>query len=723
MLKSWVRQYSYAMSLRRGGPPPARLRQAGRIVLGVLGLAIGLGLDVRPARAHAELVQATPAANAQLGQGPAQVALIFSEPLEPAFSLIEVLNEAGQRVDIGDVRVAPDDPTRMTVSLRALPAGVYTVSWRALSTADGHLTSGAYVFAVGAVAVDASPAAGVAAQATLQPAEVFSRLARYLGLALLIGGLAFSLGITRRTASPAWRTVVQAGAGLYALSLVVGLLAQIGKVAGAPLGLPWDPAAFQTLTGTRFGLLWTLQAILVFALALTTRASWWPRLPWVALGLALTLGVLAAASGHAAALSDGGWTLLAAILHVWGAALWVGGLGALYMALRASSDPLAQRALMRAFTPLAVAGVAVLSASGLVAAWQFVGSWELARTTVYGGTLIGKLFLAAVMLSLGAWHSWSAHTGQPGASWPGTVRAEAGLGLGVLVLAALLTVLPTAHAPRPELGGTLASDDLTMTLTLRPGRVGQNDLELAIRDADGPLTAARSVRVRFSTASGRVAPTEVQLVSRGDGTYTARTGALSIADTWQLQVVVRREGAFDTFADFSLALDAPAGTVRWLPYVSAALIALAGVAALTLALIWPPGRTRGWGRLTLAGPAALAALSAFWWVQPAPVDAFSLTNPVLASPTSIASGRALYETHCLACHGPSGAGDGPLGLALNPRPVDLRAHAVPGVHPDGQLYLWIRDGLPGSSMPAFADALRDEDRWHLVNYLRALAAP
>ncbi len=698
------------------------IRLGMRAGLGLLVLVVGLGLEVRSARAHADLIQSTPAANAQLAQGPAQVELIFTEPLEPAFSLIEVLNDAGQRVDIGDVLVRADDPTRMTVSLRSLPAGVYTVSWRALSSADGHLTSGAFVFAVGAARLDGQPAVA-AAQTTLQPAEVFARLARYVSLAALIGGLAFSLWATRQAASHPWRTVAQAGTGLYALALLIGLVAQTGKVTGQPLAPPWDPAMFQTLTGTRFGLLWILQAMVVFALALTTHAPWWPRLPAVVLGLALALGALAAASGHAAAVNDGGWTLLAAIAHVWGAALWVGGLGALFMTLRATPDPTAQRAVMRAFTPLAVTGVVALTVSGAVAAWQFVGSLELLRTTVYGGTLIGKFFLVAVMLALGAWHSRAAHTGGRPLSMAGSVRAEAALGLGVLVLAAILTVLPTAYAPRAEIGGTLTSDDLTLTLTLRPGRVGQNDLELTLRDGNGPLVSARSVRVRFSTASGRVAPSEVQLVSRGDGTYTARTGAISIADNWQLQTIVRRDGAFDTFANFTLALDQRAGTVRWMPYASAALIALALVALVTLAVIWPQASAWRWGRVSLIGPAVLAALGAFWLAQPTPVDAFSLTNPVAASPASIASGQALYEANCLACHGTSGAGDGPLGLALNPRPADLRAHAVPGVHPDGQLYLWISDGLPGSSMPAFADTLSDEERWHLVNYLRFLAVP
>jgi mono/diheme cytochrome c family protein len=58
-----------------------------------------------------------------------------------------------------------------------------------------------------------------------------------------------------------------------------------------------------------------------------------------------------------------------------------------------------------------------------------------------------------------------------------------------------------------------------------------------------------------------------------------------------------------------------------------------------------------------------------------------------------------------------------LAATLNPRPADLRVHA--SQHTEGQLWLWISDGIPGSAMPAFRASLSEEDRWHLVNYLRA----
>ena len=74
----------------------------------------------------------------------------------------------------------------------------------------------------------------------------------------------------------------------------------------------------------------------------------------------------------------------------------------------------------------------------------------------------------------------------------------------------------------------------------------------------------------------------------------------------------------------------------------------------------------------------------------------------------------------MPCHGSSGKGDGPIGLTLNPRPVNLTVHTIPGVHPDGQLYEWITNGFPGSVMSAWEDSLPDVLRWDLVNYLRTL---
>jgi putative copper resistance protein D len=86
---------------------------------------------------------------------------------------------------------------------------------------------------------------------------------------------------------------------------------------------------------------------------------------------------------------------------------------------------------------------------------------------------------------------------------------------------------------------------------------------------------------------------------------------------------------------------------------------------------------------------------------------------------SIAEGQALFAAHCVVCHGPRGAGDGPAAASLQPHPPDLRAHHV-ALHTAGDIFWWITHGKP--PMPAFGERLGSDERWHLVNFLRALSA-
>ena len=100
-----------------------------------------------PADAHALLRKAVPAVGSSVHAAPDAVVLLFSEGVEPAFSTIAVTDAAGARFDNGAPRTAPDSDKTLRVALKPLPAGVYTVRWRATAV-DTHKTEGTFTFAV-----------------------------------------------------------------------------------------------------------------------------------------------------------------------------------------------------------------------------------------------------------------------------------------------------------------------------------------------------------------------------------------------------------------------------------------------------------------------------------------------------------------------------------------------------------------------------------------------
>ncbi|MBS0535396.1 MAG: cytochrome c [Proteobacteria bacterium] len=64
--------------------------------------------------------------------------------------------------------------------------------------------------------------------------------------------------------------------------------------------------------------------------------------------------------------------------------------------------------------------------------------------------------------------------------------------------------------------------------------------------------------------------------------------------------------------------------------------------------------------------------------------AAALAGATRADADEPANGEAQYKAHCAACHGESGAGDGPAAPALRSPPPDLRALSVrnDGVFPE-----------------------------------------
>jgi methionine-rich copper-binding protein CopC len=97
------------------------------------------------AHAHAFLDHASPLVGSTVAAAPREVALSFTQNLEPAFSTVQVFDANSARVDQGKAQIGGNT---MRIGLKALTPGNYKVRWHALSV-DTHTTEGRFTFHVG----------------------------------------------------------------------------------------------------------------------------------------------------------------------------------------------------------------------------------------------------------------------------------------------------------------------------------------------------------------------------------------------------------------------------------------------------------------------------------------------------------------------------------------------------------------------------------------------
>ena len=88
-------------------------------------------------------------------------------------------------------------------------------------------------------------------------------------------------------------------------------------------------------------------------------------------------------------------------------------------------------------------------------------------------------------------------------------------------------------------------------------------------------------------------------------------------------------------------------------------------------------------------------------------------------------GKGLFAQYCVACHGPTGKGDGPAAAALTPKPTDFTNRAYMAGLKDQYLFDLIQKGgaALGKSplIPPFGSKLKDGEIRDVIAYLRTLA--
>jgi mono/diheme cytochrome c family protein len=107
-----------------------------------------------------------------------------------------------------------------------------------------------------------------------------------------------------------------------------------------------------------------------------------------------------------------------------------------------------------------------------------------------------------------------------------------------------------------------------------------------------------------------------------------------------------------------------------------------------------------------------------------PADADKTKNPVEPTAESIEKGKTLYlertKGNCVFCHGETGSGNEANLARLRRKPADISNKERMSTRTDGELFWKISKGINGI-MPAGEKRMSEEERWHVVNYVRTLA--
>jgi copper transport protein len=547
------------------------LRVGSRVTAILLAAFVVVLFGASPAWAHSGLERSDPPNGGVVAVGRSALTLWFAEAIAAGASTFDLQTSDGVRVVVTASVSETDAGGIVRIRTQPLAKATYQLDWRVLAVDDGHSSSGSVLFGVGTRPGVVSAAAGESPDAP-------GLLLRWLDLSaimLAIGALAVgrvfgSMGEMGATPHQRSRFI---GALAGGVAVVTGAITPfvLTQRGGSSLGL-WLDATWATLTGTPWGNLWLAREI---ALVIATGALWgatrWggsrARVQIAAVALAAAV-CLESWAGHASTLpSRSALAAFASAFHLIAAGIWAGGLTILAICL----IPMMRRhpdkrgsilaSAWRAFSPMAAIAAVVLLATGLYEAGRHIPDLRSAFSTVYGGTVAGKLALVAVALTLAGINTLLVNPrlaaragrvlGRPVGWTPVALRRfSTVVAAEVLVLvlavgaASVLTSVPTAReiatATRQTALHTVTVDGLFVTFEQLPTGPDQSRLVVRARSIV-KLEQAPISEVSVTLADPSGATTDVLLERIDPGRYEAET-AKPAPGAWKASVALQRDG-------------------------------------------------------------------------------------------------------------------------------------------------------------------------------------
>ncbi len=383
-------------------------------------------------------------------------------------------------------------------------------------------------------------------------------------MAIVLGGL-MALGMRIAPATTATRRLVPVAALVGGAAGLIALPVQTARVSGTGLSEVFHADAWTSALDTRAGMAWLVRVVVLVVVGvgasrsstsdMSARSSGQVRSVGLGLGAAL-LGIASAYGGHGA---SGRWPVLGVAttaVHMTAMAIWLGGLVMLLVGLQAATARQIER-----FSGLALRAVAVVVVSGTVQAVRQVPNLGSVTSSDFGIALVWKLaavsaLLLAAVFSRQLVHGESLGLGvlarrmAPSAErvehivdlrmLRRSIGVEALIAAGVVVLTSVLMAAdPSTAAQARPFSATLVDGEVTLSIFVTPGSVGNNEAHLALTSLSGALAQPDNVTLEVADPDRDVAGIGVELVDAGGTHLIAPRAEIPYAADWRFTVTAR----------------------------------------------------------------------------------------------------------------------------------------------------------------------------------------
>ena len=582
-----------------------------------------LVIGVPSVYAHPFLLDSEPSQEVNAPIGTTQIVTKYSEAVEIDFSELKVFDSNGNQIDNRDTAYYEGENS-LVITTPPLEDGTYTVTSKVLSKVDGHLVRAAIIFGVGEAQVDVSLLESQDESETTFLPEAAARFPGIVGQTVILGSTISAIAIwgTQRKhfgkenlilINQTYRSKFSKITGA---ALVGVLVSNFVMIAVQTVRLETSPI---DVLGTTFGTTWLIRMIIT--IILLGIWFWMERKPHLTnkkhvpmLIVSLALIFTTTMFGHGTA-SELAAPMILDYVHNLLASVWIGGViffSFVILPTLAKLDWMEKEKTVLAILPrysgMVTIALGILIITGPTLLWFLESNVTSITNSTYGFLIFAKIFLALVMIGLGAYFQFKVQRpavknlgGAIGAGVfgfgekspdiskegfePPTIEALASKKLAKplkasavtgIILLGVVSLLVNSSLPAGEIqtadaqtatfgfSSILFSEQAKFDVSVLPVGVGSNIINVIVSTVDGePISDISGLKIKISNPQRNISPIEIStthasnMITKFEGEAT-----FGFAGTWQIEIEAQRTQAANESVIFDVLVKPTLSEIR-----------------------------------------------------------------------------------------------------------------------------------------------------------------